>query len=137
MFTFTDIPHRSLMVCRYFAHKSNDEYSKKIYIYFRRKKNHTQIHKFWGSRWTRHKCQNTGCIQIWIDSDTLALYPSVLDFWKIKFEKSILKNWIFNLQKSISKFIFPGYTGSKNPVLNRLKIQFVKLDFSNRGLSWP
>ena len=27
--------------------------------------------------------------------------------------------------------IFAGYTGSKNPVQNRLKIQFVKLDFSN------
>ena len=39
-------------------------------------------------------------------------------------------NWIFSLQKSISKLIFVGYTGSKNPVQNRLKIQFVKLDFS-------
>ena len=26
--------------------------------------------------------------------------------------------------------IFAGYTGSKNPVRNRLKIQFAKLDFS-------
>ena len=26
--------------------------------------------------------------------------------------------------------IFAGYTGSKNPTRNRLKIQFVKLDFS-------
>ena len=26
--------------------------------------------------------------------------------------------------------IFAGYTGSKNPVRNRLKIQFVELDFS-------
>ena len=26
--------------------------------------------------------------------------------------------------------IFAGYTGSKNPVLNRLKIQFIELDFS-------
>ena len=39
-------------------------------------------------------------------------------------------NWIFSLQKSISKLIFAGYTGSKNPVRNRLKIQFVQLDFS-------
>ena len=39
-----------------------------------------------------------------------------------------LKNskWIFNLQKSMSKLIFAG---SKNPVRNRLKIQFVELDF--------
>jgi hypothetical protein len=34
------------------------------------------------------------------------------------------------VQKSISKLIFAGYTGSKNPVRNRPKIQFVKLDFS-------
>ena len=46
------------------------------------------------------------------------------------FEKSSSTNWFFNLQKSISKLIFAGYTGSKNPVRNRLKIQFVELDFS-------
>ena len=46
------------------------------------------------------------------------------------FEKSSLTNWIFSLQKSISKLIFAGYTGSKNPVRNRQKIQFVELDFS-------
>ena len=39
-------------------------------------------------------------------------------------------NWIFNLRKSISKWIFAGYTGSKNPVRNRLNNQFIKLDFS-------
>ena len=46
----------------------------------------------------------------------------------------IFKNQVwtsFNLQKSISNLIFAGYTGSKNPVWNRLKIQFVELDFSN------
>ena len=46
-------------------------------------------------------------------------------------EKSSSINWIFSLQKSISKLIFVGYTGSKNPLWNRLKIQFIKLDFSN------
>jgi hypothetical protein len=40
-------------------------------------------------------------------------------------------NWIFSLQKSILKLIFAGYTGSKNPVRNELKIQLVELDFSN------
>ena len=45
----------------------------------------------------------------------------------LNFEKSSWKNPV---QKSISKFIFAGYTGSKNPVQNRLKIQFVELDFS-------
>ena len=57
-------------------------------------------------------------------------YSSELDFWKSKFENSSSTNWIFNLQKSISKMIFAGYTGSKSPVQNRLKIQFVKHDFS-------
>jgi hypothetical protein len=46
------------------------------------------------------------------------------------FEKSSLTNCIFNLQKSILKWIFAGYTGSKNPVGNRLKIQCIELDFS-------
>ena len=46
------------------------------------------------------------------------------------FEKLSLTNWIFCLQKSISKLIFVGYTGSKNLVRNRLKIQFFDLDFS-------
>ena len=47
------------------------------------------------------------------------------------FEKSSLTDWISNLQKSILKLIFAGYTGSKNPVRNRLKIQFIELDFFN------
>ena len=55
---------------------------------------------------------------------------SVLDFWKIKLEKSSSANWIFSLQKSISKLIFAGYSGSKNQVWNRLKIQFLELNFS-------
>ena len=66
-----------------------------------------------------------------LSTNSLTHYPSVLDFWKIKFEKSSSRNWIFDLQKSISKLIFPGYAGGKSPVQNRLKIQFVKLDFSN------
>ena len=49
----------------------------------------------------------------------------------LNFEKSSrTTTWIFSLQKSISKLIFAGYTGSKNQVKNRLKTQFVKLDFS-------
>ena len=36
----------------------------------------------------------------------------------LNFEKSSLTNWIF-----------VGYTGSKNQVRKRLKIQFVQLDF--------
>ena len=56
---------------------------------------------------------------------------SVLDLKKIKFENSSSMNWIFNMQKSISKLIVEGYAGSKNPVRYRLKIQFVELHFSN------
>ena len=56
--------------------------------------------------------------------DSINPNPSVLDFWKIKFEKSCFTNWIFNLQKSIFKLIFLGYTDA-------VKIQFVELDFSN------
>ena len=54
----------------------------------------------------------------------------LLEFLKIKLEKSSSTSLVFSLQKSISKLIYAGYTGSKNPVRNRLKIQFVKLDFS-------
>jgi hypothetical protein len=63
---------------------------------------------------------------------------SPVDLYLI-FEKSIRKNQFgkinfnkldFSLQKSILKFIFAGYTGSKNQVRNRLKIHFVELDFS-------
>ena len=39
-------------------------------------------------------------------------------------------NCIFSMQKSISKLIFAGYTGSKNQIQTTLKIQFVELDFS-------
>jgi hypothetical protein len=48
----------------------------------------------------------------------------------LNFEKSSSTNWIFSLQKLISKLIFASYTGSKNQVQNRQKIQFVELDFS-------
>ena len=61
---------------------------------------------------------------------TLSPCWSVLKFWKINLEKSSSTNWNFSLQKSISKLIFAGYTGSKNQVQNRLKIHFIELDFS-------
>jgi hypothetical protein len=48
---------------------------------------------------------------------------SVLDFWKIKFEKSSLKN-------QVRRTVFLAYTGSKSLVWKRLKIQFIELDFS-------
>ena len=54
-------------------------------------------------------------------------YPSVLDFWTIKFENSSLTNWIFNLQKSILKSIFACNTGSKSLVR---RTWFFKHDFS-------
>ena len=38
---------------------------------------------------------------------------SVLEFWKIKLGNSSLKNWIFSLQKSVSKLIFVAYKAVK------------------------
>ena len=68
------------------------------------------------------------------DSDT------TFYFWKRRKRAVVFDNqnflsiltpcWCVSLQKSISKLIFVGYTGSKNQVRNRLKIQFVELDFS-------
>ena len=49
-----------------------------------------------------------------------------IEFGKIKLENSSSTDWLFSLQKSILKLIFAAYTGSKNPVWNRLKIQFVE-----------
>ena len=46
------------------------------------------------------------------------------------FEKSFSTNCIFSLYKSILKLIFAGYTGSKNQVRNKLKINVVAPDFS-------
>ena len=43
----------------------------------------------------------------------------LIDFRKINLEKPSSTNWIF-----------AGFTGSKNTVRNRLKIQFIELDFS-------
>ena len=48
-------------------------------------------------------------------------FSSVIVFLRIKYEKSNLNNWILNLQKSISKLIFAGYTGSKKS--NRINIR--------------
>ena len=60
-------------------------------------------------------------------------YPSVLDFWTIKFENSSLTNWIFNLQKSILKSIFACNTGSKSLVR---RTWFFKHDFSKIKCRW-
>ena len=59
-------------------------------------------------------------------------FPLLICFWifKNQVRKSSSTKWIFSLQKSISKLIFASYTGSKNPVRNRIKIQYVKFDFS-------
>ena len=62
-----------------------------------------------------------GKIQIW---NRLTPCWSVLELKKIKLENSSSMNWIFSLQKSISKLICVGYTGSKNQVRNSVKIKF-------------
>ena len=61
---------------------------------------------------------------------------SVLEFWKIKLEKSSSTYWIFSLKKSISKLIFEDYTCSRNQVWNRLtnpvcQTGFSQIDFSD------
>ena len=64
-------------------------------------------------------------------------YLSVHDFWKIKFEISGLTNLNFNLQKSILKLTFAGYTSSKNSLQNRVcLIWFFQLDFSKINYRW-
>ena len=45
-------------------------------------------------------------------------------------EKSNCKNQFWQTGFLACKLIFASYTGSKNQVWDRLKIQFVKLDFS-------
>ena len=75
-----------------------------------------------------YKVESIECI-VWLSYQTPCW--SVLEVGKFKLEKLSLTNWIFNLQKSISKLIFAGYTGSKNPVRNRLPIQFMGGIFCN------
>ena len=70
---------------------------------------------FWKKTWQMYKNLCTFQFQIWSNFlwscfSWLTPYPSVHDFWKIKFEKSSPIYWICNLQKSISKLIFAGYT---------------------------
>ena len=66
-----------------------------------------------------HVTKKSGLMKDGLYCTWLTPYPSVLDFCKIQFEKSSSTNWIF-----------ASYTGSKNPVQNRLKTKFVELDFS-------
>ena len=49
-----------------------------------------------------------------------------------KFQNSIAEHSVKN-QVQRTRFLpcKTGYTGSKNPVQNRLKIQFIEFDFSN------
>ena len=51
-------------------------------------------------------------------------WTGILVYFKLNFY------CLCSLQKSISKLILASYTGSKNQVWNRLKIQFIELDFS-------
>ena len=72
---------------------------------------------------------------------TQSPYPSLLDFWKIKFKKSSWKSWIFKLKNSISKLFFAGYKGSINQVWNRTKNPvsqnwLFQIDFSEINYRW-
>ena len=55
-----------------------------------------------------------------------------LIFVILEFEISSLMNWIFFPSLN---WIFAGYTGSKNPVQTRKKIQFIKLEILNSRMS--
>ena len=54
-------------------------------------------------------------------------YPSVLDFWKIKLEKSSWTNWIL----VYFKLNFEIWIEFLKLIFLKVKIQFVKLHFSN------
>ena len=69
----------------------------------------------WKAKWTSSNLQTNKpffmvslipFMFLWKNFMLLTPYPSVLDFWKIKFEKLSSTNCIFNLQKSISNLIF-------------------------------
>ena len=67
--------------------------------------------------------------KVWLENcskHTKKNFPLLLCTW-------FLKNrvWKIKFCLPISNLIFAGYTGSNNQVKNRLKIQFVKLNFSN------
>ena len=67
----------------------------------------------------------------WMTSYKIGQASPPVDLY-LSFEIPSLKNqvqWIWYL--SSLNLIFAGYTGSKNQVRTRLKIKFVKLDFSN------
>ena len=69
---------------------------------------------------------NMGIIRVWV------LFEGGSYMRKYGISNLILTACVAgSLQKSIWKLIFAGYTSSKNPVPNKLRIQFVELDFSS------
>ena len=86
-----------------------------------------QICKFVLIEFAPPECQKTFHICKWISFaiSTFVLveetpFPLLICTWILKNQVGKLK--FDELQKSISKWIFTGYTGSKNSVRNRLKI---------------
>ena len=67
------------------------------------------------------------------DSQEFLSLPLLICTWILKNQGGEIKfnKRIFSLQKSLSKSIFAGYTGNKNPVRNRLKIQFAEHEIPN------
>ena len=65
---------------------------------------------------------------LWISKSVWHL----IHMYRIWFLKNqVRQTWFFTCIILISKLIVAGYTGSKTPVWNRLKIRYVELDFSN------
>ena len=58
-------------------------------------------------------------------------YPSVHDFFKSSLKNQVRETGFLTCKNQFRIWFFADYTGSKNPVRNRLKIQFVEFDFSN------
>ena len=101
----------------------------------------TLLIQFWTKQDVHSQCLNVSATPIMAMGcqQCLPLTPcwSVLEFWKIKLEKSSSMNWISSLQKSISKLIFEGYTGSKNPVCRTgfFQIDFTVIKYRSTSLS--
>ena len=83
--------------------------------------------------WVQLK-DNTWPFLVFILDWNLRPVRPVLDWKKSLFHKIDFWTWFFvNCELdflSIASLIFAGYTGSKNPVRTRQKIQFIKLDFT-------
>ena len=69
-------------------------------------------------------------LRVWFQSHALSLFT-----WFLK-KNQVQRTGFLTCKNQFWNWPFEGYTGSKNPVRNRLKIQFVELDFSKIKYRW-